>query len=213
MPKERKLLDIFEKIGLAIMDLRDRIDVTFLEDRKRRWMSDSKNSFREFYKTDVILMSVSLSKTMKELQQELIEEVVQEILNIFESMEQKVEEKSPKENISQNEIDRLLKVSLTREIRDPSYNCSNFQDSSKDSQSTPSKINLDNLFGPLYEEYYATSTLEVSNNSTSNTLDNEDTPSSSSIVVEEDEAPQIVSSSAEPVATEPNTPVSNENVN
>nr|GEV56726.1 copia protein [Tanacetum cinerariifolium] len=61
---------------------------------------------------------LSLSNTMKELQQELIEDVVQEILNIFESMEQKVEEKSLKENISQNEIDRLLKVSLTREIRD-----------------------------------------------------------------------------------------------
>ncbi|GJV05147.1 retrovirus-related pol polyprotein from transposon TNT 1-94 [Tanacetum coccineum] len=66
---------------------------------------------------------------------------------------------------------------------------------------------------PLFEEYYATSTLEVSDNSTANTLDNEDTPLSSSIVVEEDEAPQIVSSSAEPVITEPNTLVSNENAN
>nr|GFA34658.1 hypothetical protein [Tanacetum cinerariifolium] len=52
---------------------------------------------------------------------------------------------------------------------------------------------LDKLFGPLYEEYYATSTPEVSDNFTANTLDNEDTPSSSLIVVEEDEAPQIVS--------------------
>ncbi|GJR25435.1 hypothetical protein Tco_1101667 [Tanacetum coccineum] len=33
-------------------------------------------------------------------------------------MEQKVEEKLPKDNIFQNEIDRLLEVSLTREIRD-----------------------------------------------------------------------------------------------
>ncbi|GKA40396.1 retrovirus-related pol polyprotein from transposon TNT 1-94 [Tanacetum coccineum] len=39
------------------------------------------------------------------------------------------------------------------------------------------------------------------------------TPSSSSIIVEEDEAPQIVSSSAELVTTKPNTPASNENVN
>ncbi|GKD18979.1 retrovirus-related pol polyprotein from transposon TNT 1-94 [Tanacetum coccineum] len=81
MPKESKLLKMFEKMGLAINDLRDRIDVTLLEDRKRRWMSDSQNSLREFYKTDVILMSVSLSKTLKELQQELIEEV-QKIENI-----------------------------------------------------------------------------------------------------------------------------------
>nr|GEV51860.1 integrase, catalytic region, zinc finger, CCHC-type, peptidase aspartic, catalytic [Tanacetum cinerariifolium] len=37
-------------------------------------------------------------------------------------------------------------------------------------------------------EYYATRTPEVSNDSTANTLPNEDTPSSSSIVIEEDEA-------------------------
>ncbi|GKB94921.1 hypothetical protein Tco_0981058, partial [Tanacetum coccineum] len=54
---------------------------------------------------------------------------------------------------------------------------------------------------------------EMSDNFAANTLDNEDTPSSSLIVVEEDEAPQIVSTSTEPVATKPNTPVSNENAN
>ncbi|GJW18040.1 retrovirus-related pol polyprotein from transposon TNT 1-94 [Tanacetum coccineum] len=86
-----------------------------------------------------------------------------------------------------------------------------FQESSKDSQSLPSKIDLDNLFGPLYEEYYSTSPPEVSDNSTANTLDNENTPSSSSIIVEEDEAPQIVSSSTEQISSEPNTPVLNEN--
>ncbi|GKB62481.1 retrovirus-related pol polyprotein from transposon TNT 1-94 [Tanacetum coccineum] len=72
-------------------------------------------------------------------------------------------------------------------------------------------IDLDNLFGPLYEEYYATSSQEVSDNSAANTLDNDHTSSSSSIIVEEDEAPQIVSSSAEQVATEPKSPVLNEN--
>ncbi|GJU14140.1 hypothetical protein Tco_1136536 [Tanacetum coccineum] len=40
------------------------------------------------------------------------------MLNIFESMEQQVKEKSPIKNILQNEIDRLLEVSLTSEIRD-----------------------------------------------------------------------------------------------
>nr|GEV19253.1 Gag-Pol polyprotein [Tanacetum cinerariifolium] len=92
-------------------------------------------------------------------------------------------------------------------------NCMNFQDSSKDSQSIPSKSNLDNLFGPLYEDYYETSLPEVSDNSTANTLDNEHASSSSSIVVEEDEAPRIVTSSAEQVSTEPNSPVLNENAN
>ncbi|GKB68626.1 retrovirus-related pol polyprotein from transposon TNT 1-94 [Tanacetum coccineum] len=55
----------------------------------------------------------------------------------------------------------------------------------------PSKTDLDNLFGPLYEEYYETSLPEVSDNSSVNTLDNDNTSSSLSIVVEEDEAPQI----------------------
>ncbi|GJY96770.1 integrase, catalytic region, zinc finger, CCHC-type containing protein [Tanacetum coccineum] len=56
-------------------------------------------------------------------------------------------------------------------------------------------FHLDNLFGPLYEEYYTSSQQEVSDNSAANTLDNENTSSSSAIIVEEDEAPQIVSSS------------------
>ncbi|GJW96480.1 hypothetical protein Tco_0178288 [Tanacetum coccineum] len=60
-------------------------------------------------------------------------------------------------------------------------NYTNFQDSSKDSQSIPSKLDLDNLFGPLYEEYYATSSQEVSDISAANTLDNEHTSSSSLI--------------------------------
>ncbi|GJS06592.1 retrovirus-related pol polyprotein from transposon TNT 1-94, partial [Tanacetum coccineum] len=70
---------------------------------------------------------------------------------------------------------------------------------------------LDNLFGPMYEEYYSTSLLEVSDNSAVNTLDNENTSSSSSTVVQEDEAPQIVSSSAKQVTNEPNSSVLNEN--
>ncbi|GJU54105.1 retrovirus-related pol polyprotein from transposon TNT 1-94 [Tanacetum coccineum] len=73
----------------------------------------------------------------------------------------------------------------------PRINNTNFQDSS--------------------EEYYATKSPEVSENSAANTLDNENTSSSSLIVAEEDEAPQIVSSSAEQVATEPNSSVLNEN--
>nr|GEU62008.1 retrovirus-related Pol polyprotein from transposon TNT 1-94 [Tanacetum cinerariifolium] len=51
----------------------------------------------------------------------------------------------------------------------------------------------------------------MSDNFAVNTLDNEKIYLSSSIVVEEDEAPQIVLSLAEQVATEPNSPVLNEN--
>ncbi|GJT52527.1 hypothetical protein Tco_0978684 [Tanacetum coccineum] len=72
-------------------------------------------------------------------------------------------------------------------------NCTNFNNSSEDSQSIPLKSDLDNLFGPLYEEYYATSSQEVSDNSAANTTDNDHTSSSSSIVVDQDDAPQVVS--------------------
>ncbi|GKA68986.1 hypothetical protein Tco_0775050 [Tanacetum coccineum] len=91
------------------------------------------------------------------------------------------------------------------------FNCSNFQDSSKDSNSIPSKEDLDYLYGPMYEEYYATRSPEVSDSFAAITLDKEDTLSFSSIVVEENEAPQIVTSSKEPVANEPTTLVSDAN--
>ncbi|GJU42822.1 putative leucine-rich repeat domain-like protein [Tanacetum coccineum] len=103
--------------GSESKEVTSEIDKTILEDRERRWMSDSQNSLREFYKTDVILMSNSLYKRLKEIKEELIEEV-QEMLNIFKSMEKQVAEKSPKETILKNEIDQLLEVSLTSEIRD-----------------------------------------------------------------------------------------------
>ncbi|GKB89447.1 retrovirus-related pol polyprotein from transposon TNT 1-94 [Tanacetum coccineum] len=108
-------------------------------------------------------------------------------------------------------FDELTAMASECDNSEPGLNFMNFQDSSKDSQSVPSKTYLDNLFGPLYEEYYETISSEVLDNSAENTLDNDNTSSSSSIVVEEDEAPQIVSSSAEQVTTEPNSPVFNEN--
>ncbi|GKB64203.1 hypothetical protein Tco_0920389, partial [Tanacetum coccineum] len=82
----------------------------------------------------------------------------------------------------------------------PSVNCLNFQGSSKEMNDIPSQQALDNLFGPLYEEYYVPRAPEVSNNSAANTLDTEVTPSSSSIIVEDSDAPQIVTSSEEPIA-------------
>ncbi|GJT51659.1 hypothetical protein Tco_0977816, partial [Tanacetum coccineum] len=83
----------------------------------------------------------------------------------------------------------------------------------EDSQSVLLKEDLDNLFGPLYEEYYVTSTPEVSEDSAANTLDYKDTPLSSSIIFEDDEAPQIVTSLEEPIANEATTSISNKNAN
>ncbi|GJW14657.1 retrovirus-related pol polyprotein from transposon TNT 1-94 [Tanacetum coccineum] len=115
-PDSEETLDDAEESD-AITGLHTRINKTLLQDAKRRWLSDSQNKLKEFYKTDVIPMSRSLYKNLKEIKEELIEEV-QEMLNIFESMKQKVNEKSPTKILLQNEIDRLLEVSLTSEIRE-----------------------------------------------------------------------------------------------
>ncbi|GJU23314.1 retrovirus-related pol polyprotein from transposon TNT 1-94 [Tanacetum coccineum] len=115
-----------------------------------------------------------------------------------------------------NDCDELRKMKLKADIRifiGPGFNCLNFQDSSEDTNCIPLKGDLDNLFVPLYEEYYAMRTPKVSKKSAANTIYNEDTPSSSSIVVEENKASQIVTSSEEPVANEPTTLVSNANAN
>ncbi|GJZ40239.1 hypothetical protein Tco_0586802 [Tanacetum coccineum] len=86
------------------------------ESPERRWLSDSQNELREFYKTDVIPMSRSLYKTLSEIKEELIEEV-QEMLNIFVSMEQKSHDKSPTEITLENEICSTFEASFTSEIR------------------------------------------------------------------------------------------------
>ncbi|GKB10347.1 hypothetical protein Tco_0844270 [Tanacetum coccineum] len=106
-------------------------------------------------------------------------------------------------------FDELVAMASECNNLEPEMNCMNFNNSSEDSQSIPSKSDLDNLFGPLYEEYYATSSQEVSNDSAANTTDNDHTSSSSSIVVDQDDAPHIVSSSNEQVANTPNSPVIN----
>ncbi|GKB65850.1 hypothetical protein Tco_0927262 [Tanacetum coccineum] len=98
-------------------------------------------------------------------------------------------------------------VGYSESSRGPGLNSLNFQDSSDQMNEIPSHQDLDNLFGPLYEEYYAPSTSKVSNNSATNTLDVKDTPSPSSIIVEDSDAMQIVTSSEEPITQESLTPV------
>nr|GEU29939.1 integrase, catalytic region, zinc finger, CCHC-type, peptidase aspartic, catalytic [Tanacetum cinerariifolium] len=62
--------------------------------------------------------TTTCTSTTRALKEELIEEV-HEMLNNFESMKQKVTKKYPKEQMLQNETDRLLEVSLTSDI----HNC------------------------------------------------------------------------------------------
>nr|GEV77297.1 copia protein [Tanacetum cinerariifolium] len=63
-------------------------------------------------------------------------------------------------------FDELTSMASECNNLEPRINYMNFQDSSKDLLSVPSKSDLDNLFGPLYEEYYAPSSPEVSDMST-----------------------------------------------
>ncbi|GJQ93064.1 hypothetical protein Tco_0004203 [Tanacetum coccineum] len=104
-------------------------------------------------------------------------------------------------------FDELASMAFECNNSGPGLNCLNFQDSSGELIAIPLQQDLDNLFGPLYEEYYAPSTFKVSNNSAANTLDDEDTPSPSSIIVEDSDSPHIVPSSEEPITQESSTPV------
>ncbi|GJV01684.1 hypothetical protein Tco_1335253 [Tanacetum coccineum] len=63
---------------------------------------------------------------------------------------------------------------------------------------SPEQTATDDLFGPIYEEYFEKRSPEVyTNSATLTTLNNKDTPSSSSIIIENNEAPPLVYSSEE----------------
>ncbi|GJU73402.1 integrase, catalytic region, zinc finger, CCHC-type containing protein [Tanacetum coccineum] len=70
--------------------------------------------------------------------------------------------------------------------------------SSHISMNTLSTEDLDNLFGPMYDEYFEKRSYEVSINSAAQQVyNNENSPSTSLIIVEEQEAPLIVTTSDE----------------
>nr|GEU54015.1 hypothetical protein [Tanacetum cinerariifolium] len=71
-------------------------------------------------------------------------------------------------------------------------------DSLAESINTSSKEDLDNLFGPMYEEYFEKKSSEMPINSAAQPVHNhEDSPSASSIFIEEHKAPLIVTTSNE----------------
>nr|GFA60799.1 Gag-Pol polyprotein [Tanacetum cinerariifolium]GFA60809.1 Gag-Pol polyprotein [Tanacetum cinerariifolium] len=75
-------------------------------------------------------------------------------------------------------------------------------DSSIEDSSITTKKDLDNLFGPMYEEYFKKRSLEVSISfAAQTTINNQNTPSSSSIIVEDNEASPLVSSSEEQISS------------
>ncbi|GJU95836.1 retrovirus-related pol polyprotein from transposon TNT 1-94 [Tanacetum coccineum] len=69
--------------------------------------------------------------------------------------------------------------------------------SKTETMNIPSKEDLDNLFGPMYEEYFEKRSSSMSINSAAQQVHNHDSPSTSLIIVEEYEAPPIVTTSEE----------------
>ncbi|GJS46574.1 hypothetical protein Tco_0596695 [Tanacetum coccineum] len=74
----------------------------------------------------------------------------------------------------------------------------NNPNSSDDLMNTPSKEDLDNLFGPMFEDYFKQKSSDTTINSAAQpTHDQEDSPSTSSIIVDTHEAPPVVTTSDE----------------
>ncbi|GJZ59085.1 retrovirus-related pol polyprotein from transposon TNT 1-94 [Tanacetum coccineum] len=106
-------------------------------------------------------------------------------------------------------FDELTLMASEYNYLKPGTNRFHDNDSSTEDTFIPSKEDLGNLFGPMFEEYFEKRHSEVSINSTAQTtLNNQDTPSSSSINVEYNEALPLVSYSEEQVS-----PISNNKAN
>ncbi|GJR89442.1 hypothetical protein Tco_0213453 [Tanacetum coccineum] len=156
MQNESRLLKMFDKLGDALSGFYTKINKTRLKDAECKWLSDSQNELREFYKTDVILTSRSLYMNLQDIKEELIEEV-QEMLNIFESIESKVDRTSKKREILQNKIDQLLEANIANDVKNlvmQSYveiknkkEIKRFLKESKDSEKFCRCSKFNNIFG------------------------------------------------------------------
>ncbi|GJU87050.1 copia protein [Tanacetum coccineum] len=95
-------------------------------------------------------------------------------------------------------FDELTAMASKHDSLEPDFQRFINDDSSAKSMNIPSKEDLDNLFRPMYEEYFEKRSSDTSINSAAQQVHNhEDSPSTSSIVVEEHEAPPIVTTSEE----------------
>nr|GEW01869.1 hypothetical protein [Tanacetum cinerariifolium] len=95
-------------------------------------------------------------------------------------------------------FDELTVMASEHDSLEPGFRRFINDDSSSESKNIPPKEDLDNLFGPMYEEYFRKRCSDTSINSTAQQVYNqEDSPSTYSIVIEEHEAPPIVTTSKE----------------
>nr|GEU42695.1 retrovirus-related Pol polyprotein from transposon TNT 1-94 [Tanacetum cinerariifolium] len=101
-----------------------------------------------------------------------------------------------------NSGERARKLLIYLKCLEPIFQRFINDDSSAESMNIPYKEDLDNLFGPMYEEYFEKRSSETSINFATQQVNNhEHSPSISSIIVEEHEAPLIVTTSVEQTYT------------
>ncbi|GKE17406.1 retrovirus-related pol polyprotein from transposon TNT 1-94 [Tanacetum coccineum] len=95
-------------------------------------------------------------------------------------------------------FDELTAMASKHDCLEPMLKRFNNNTSSVDTMNTPSKEDLENLFGPMFEEYFETRSFDTPINSAAQpTQVHEDSSSTSSIIVEEHEAPPIETTSDE----------------
>ncbi|GJZ19811.1 retrovirus-related pol polyprotein from transposon TNT 1-94 [Tanacetum coccineum] len=95
-------------------------------------------------------------------------------------------------------FDELTSMASKHDCLEPELQRFINHNSSAETTNTPSKEDLDNLFGPMYEEYFEKKFSDIPINSAAQpTQIHEDSPSTSSIIVDEHEALPIVTASDE----------------
>ncbi|GJX10281.1 retrovirus-related pol polyprotein from transposon TNT 1-94 [Tanacetum coccineum] len=101
-----------------------------------------------------------------------------------------------KPNVEYFHFDELTRMASEHDCLEPELQRFNNPNSSDDLMNTPSKEDLDNLFGPVFEDYFKQKSFDSSINSAAQpTHDQEDSPSTSSIIVDTHEAPPVVTTS------------------
>ncbi|GJT58091.1 putative ribonuclease H-like domain-containing protein [Tanacetum coccineum] len=95
-------------------------------------------------------------------------------------------------------FDELTTMASEQDCLEPELQRFNNHNSSAEPMHTPSKEDLDNLFGPMFEEYYEQKSSDTPIYSAAQpTQVHEDSPSTSSIIVDTHEAPPVVTTTDE----------------
>ncbi|GJR31500.1 retrovirus-related pol polyprotein from transposon TNT 1-94 [Tanacetum coccineum] len=90
-------------------------------------------------------------------------------------------------------FDELTTMASEQDCLEPKLQRFNNHNSSAEPMHTPSKEDLDNLFGPMFEEYYKQKSFDTPIYSAAQpTQFHEDSPSTSSIIVDTHEAPPVI---------------------